>query len=51
MISRIKNKHLRRLALIAATPVVMILAPFSAIATEVPTIMSDWYSAFRQLWN
>jgi len=51
MISHIKNRHLRRLALIVATPVVMLLSPFTAIATGVPEIMGEWYSAFSSQWN
>lgn len=51
MIAHIKNKHLRRMALILATPVVMFLAPFSAIATEVPKIMREWHEVFGQAWR
>jgi hypothetical protein len=51
MISRIRNLHLRRLALILATPVVMILAPFEAVVTKGPEIMADWYQAFRLAWR
>jgi hypothetical protein len=51
MIERIKNRHLRRLALIAVTPLIFVLAPFEAIAVRVPETIHDWYIAFRSQWN
>jgi hypothetical protein len=51
MISRIKNRHLRRLAIIGWSFFYFVARPFMAIVEFVPQYISEWWSAFYKVWN
>lgn len=51
MIAKIKNRHLRRLAVIGWSLVCFAAMPFLVIVEFAPQYLYDWWRAAYKLWN
>jgi hypothetical protein len=51
MIARIKNKHLRRLAVVAVFLIYIAISPLVVLVTELPKFLEEMFSAARAAWG
>jgi hypothetical protein len=51
VIARIKNRHFRRLAIIAAVLIYMIISPFVVLWTELPKFIEEVFIAASRTWK
>ena len=51
MIARIKNKHLRRLAVVAVFSIYIAISPFVVLVTELPKFLEEMFDAARTAWG
>jgi hypothetical protein len=51
VIARIKNKHLRRLAVVAIFSIYIAISPFVVLVTELPGFLKEMFDAARTAWG
>ncbi len=51
MIARIKNKHLRRVAIIAGVSIYIIISPLFVLVIELPKFLKEVFDAACGAWG